>query len=266
MKRCLLFLLLFFISLAFSGYLIFTKTANSVSATCVPSCSDYTGTCGGTTYSDWWECNNGNMCCHGSGCPSWVCEDELESICPDPPTSCTYLDMTDVTYNEGNNECSGKCHYSCTFGDHDRYVTKNKTVDLTPPHCCNYCTTDGGDGGGGGGGGGCSDSCSGYQLVDYNNDCVKNSSSCGGSTRYTGGECSVCPLNNNSCSSKYSGNTQTSGDCVIAGCMWSNGDFTVKNNVSFAAGSGATLTAYGKIIMQGGTISLANGYILSPHQ
>ena len=112
----------------------------------------------------------------------------------------------------------------------------------------------------------CSDSCNGYQLVDYNNDCVKNSSSCGGSTRYTGGECSVCPLNNNSCSSKYSGNTQTSGDCVIAGCMWSNGDFTVKNNVSFAAGSGATLTAYGKIIMQGGTISLANGYILSPHQ
>jgi len=141
MKKYLLFLLLFFISLGFSGYLIFTKTANSVSATCVPSCSDYTGTCGGTTYSDWWECNNGNMCCHGSGCPSWVCEGELEPLCPAAPSNCTYLGMTDVTYNEGNNECSGKCHYSCTSGDHDRYVTKDKTVDLTPPHCCVSCST-----------------------------------------------------------------------------------------------------------------------------
>ena len=259
MKRCLLFLLLFFISLAFSGYLIFTKTANGVGATCVPPCADYVGTCGGVTYSDWWECNGGHMCCHGQGCPSWVCLGQVATKCPDPyPYNPNYrlIGWQNVAYNLENQNCYALCLYQ----NNNSYGYTWWVGTLTPPHCCNYCTTDGGDGGG------CSDSCSGYQLVDYNNDCVKNSSSCGGSTRYTGGECSVCPLNNNSCSSKYSGNTQTSGDCVIAGGMWSNGDFTVKNNVSFAAGSGATLTAYGKIIMQGGTISLANGYILSPHQ
>ena len=133
-------------------------------------------------------------------------------------------------------------------------------VNLSNPYNCtinfNYTPPSAGS---------CLDSCNGYQLVDNNGDCINNSICGTSSTRYTGGECTICPLNNNSCSSKYPGNTQTSGNCVVAGGnMWSNGDFTVSHNVSFSNYSG-TLTIYGKIIMNGGTINLAGlagGYIL----
>ena len=104
----------------------------------------------------------------------------------------------------------------------------------------------------------CSDSCSGYQLVDHNSDCVKNTSCGTASTRYTGGECTVCPLNNNYCSLKYSGNTQTSQDCFIPENMWSNEDFTISHKVTFL--SSATLTVKGDLILNsGGELTAPSG-------
>jgi len=105
----------------------------------------------------------------------------------------------------------------------------------------------------------CSDSCDGYKLKDYNSDCQKNSGNCGGGvTRYTGGECGVCPLNNSSCSSKYPGNTQTTQDCVVPEDMWSEGDFTISHKVNFL--SSATLTVKGNLILKsGGELTIPSG-------
>ncbi|MDP3093715.1 MAG: hypothetical protein Q8N16_03030 [bacterium] len=155
------------------------------------------------------------------------------------------------------------------------YVSDSSTPNAFSRSSCHSFTTTGA----------CNDSCTGYQLVDYNSDCVRNSTCGTQSTRYTGGECSVCPLNNNSCSSKYPGNTQTSGNCVIPGNMRSSLDFTISHNVTFpgsaaltvggnlilnsggriTAASGATVVFYiGKEIrMQGGRIDLTGGYILN---
>jgi len=73
-----------------------------------------------------------------------------------------------------------------------------------------------------------------------------------------GGECTVCPLNNNYCSLKYSGNTQTSQDCFIPENMWSNEDFTISHKVTFLGS--ATLTVKGDLILNsGGELTASSG-------
>ena len=271
-KEILLLLFLVFL-LAFLSFSFLAKAVD-------PGCSEQTPTCLGTYKVDQFICSqNANGKCTGPGTPGTTeIVRQATVTCPLPPDSytCSY------------NICSSNDTITCT--------NRSRTIEGTKYYYCaesgcntpgNCCGGANGNGNGDGNGGGCSDACSGYQLVDYNNDCVKNSSSCGGSTRYTGGECSVCPLNNNSCTSKYLDNTATSGNCVIPENMWSNidKDFTISHNVTFpgsatltikrnlilnsggkiTVSSGATIVFYiGKEIrMQGGEISLTGGYILN---
>jgi len=102
---------------------------------------------------------------------------------------------------------------------------------------------------------GCNETCTGYQLNDYNNDCLLNAGACGGgSTHYTGGECQVCPLNNSSCSTKYTAANQTISTCYVPENMWANEDFTVLHNLTILAG--ATLEAKKNLVLDGGTIQM----------
>ena len=157
--------------------------------------------------------------------------------------SCTYKKCVGSSCSSVTEGISGTqtCSSSCTWGS---------CLATCPSNQCSSdsdCVTT------------CSDSCDGYKLKDYNSDCQKNSGNCGGGiTRYTGGECSVCPLNNNSCSSKYSANTQTSKDCFVPENMWSNEDFTIAHKVTFLGS--ATLTVKGDLILNsGGELTASSG-------
>ena len=104
----------------------------------------------------------------------------------------------------------------------------------------------------------CSDSCVGYQLKDYGQDCSYNSGPClDFATRYVGGVCDVCPLNNNSCSSKYSTTSQTTGDCVVPENMWLDGTFTVAHTVTLLGT--ATLMVKDRAIVGNGKIIIPTG-------